>query len=335
MKYQMLLWPHANARYRSETVRLAQSELRLILDVFCPEASISSSGAGMVPVLEIEVPNELGTEALQAVCGHSLMYALFECVDGGLLRPVAERAVDFLGEDLPSILKYKGKTNELFLKMLINSALYASDFCRSADEALELLDPMCGRGTALFVAANLGWNPSGTDIDRNDLAETEKFLKRYFEYHKMKHSVHKESRTMRAGKPVPVTNFVYAQNNESYKNKDTRMLRLANSDAGRVPELYGKDRFHVIITDLPYGIQHVSSGGDMRSVLKRTLPAWRDSLKKGGAIAVSFNAQTLKRDVVRELMSEAGLKVMTGGAYDDFSHWVEQAVTRDIAVACK
>lgn len=47
---------------------------------------------------------------------------------------------------------------------------------------------------------------------------------------------------------------------------------------------------------------------------------------------MSFNAQTLKRDRVREMMAEAEMEPMTGGAWDVFSHWVEQAVTRDIAV---
>ena len=50
-------------------------------------------------------------------------------------------------------------------------------------------------------------------------------------------------------------------------------------------------------------------------------------------MAVSFNAQTLKREKVLNLMEEAGLEPKRGGAYEDFSHWVEQAVTRDVAVA--
>ena len=46
--------------------------------------------------------------------------------------------------------------------------------------------------------------------------------------------------------------------------------------------------------------------------------------------AVQFEALAEK---VRALLQEAGLEVKAGGAYDGFSHWVEQAVTRDIAVA--
>ena len=31
----------------------------------------------------------------------------------------------------------------------------------------------------------------------------------------------------------------------------------------------------------------------------------------------------------------AGLRVLEGGPYDHFEHWVEQAVTRDVAVAVR
>ena len=35
------------------------------------------------------------------------------------------------------------------------------------------------------------------------------------------------------------------------------------------------------------------------------------------------------------LMAEAGLTPLSGGPYEGFEHWVEQAITRDIAVARK
>ena len=65
------------------------------------------------------------------------------------------------------------------------------------------------------------------------------------------------------------------------------------------------------------------------------LPAWRDVLKKGGAISLSYNTHTLKTERVREIMEKAGFEVMRGGAYDNMEHWVEQAVMRDIAVCVK
>ena len=331
MKYIMLLWPHSNVRYQNETLKLAESELRLMLNVFAPEAEISQYEGLNLPALAIEV-KKMDARLLAAVRAHSLMYALFEACEGGLLKPVAGRADAYVGADLPGILKYKGKTNELFLQLLVNAALYSGGFAHRAGERLELLDPMCGRATTLFVGANRGWNTTGTDVDRNDLSEAEKFLKRYFEYHRMKHEFKRESRTVAGSKPVPVSQFAFADSPGHFKADNKCTLRMANVDAARVREVFGKEKFHMIVCDLPYGVQHSGVGGSPEKLLKQVLPSWREALKKGGTVAVSFNAQTLRTDKVLAMMEEAGLEPQRGGAYDGFSHWVEQAVTRDIAV---
>ena len=332
MKYIMLLWPHANVRYQNETRKLAESELRLMLEVFAPDARISPSAALELPALEIEVSGEMDAELMAAVRGHSLLYGLFEAQSDGALRYVAGRAPAYVGADLPGILKYKGKTNELFLQLMSNVALYSGGFAHRSGEALELLDPMCGRGTALFVGANRGWNVTGLDVDKNDLLEAEKFLKRYLEYHRMKHSFARESRTVPGGRGVPVAQFSFADAPERFRAEDRRVLRLANADAGRAREIFGREKFHMIVCDLPYGVQHASVGGNLEKLLARVLPVWRETLKKGGTVVLSFNAQTMKTEKVRNLMEDAGLEVRRGGAADGFSHWVEQAVTRDIAV---
>ena len=75
-------------------------------------------------------------------------------------------------------------------------------------------------------------------------------------------------------------------------------------------------------------------GNWLETLLTRALPGWKAALKPGGTIALSFNAQNFRLDRLRELMADAGLEVKRGGAYDGFSHWVEQAITRDIAM-CK
>ena len=153
MRYIMLLWPHANARYQSETLNLARSELRLMLDRVAPEARIEEGAPLDMPSLAVDFPEAPGRDVLHALTGHSLLYGLFE-EQAGLLRPVAGRRPARVGGDLPAILKYKGKTNEMFLQLLINVALYAGDFWPKAGERLALLDPMCGRATSLFVAAS-------------------------------------------------------------------------------------------------------------------------------------------------------------------------------------
>ena len=331
MTYTMLLWPHANVRYQNETLKLAGGELRLMLDALLPEAEVSVCEGFILPALQIDAPNALAPEVLAALRAHSLMYGLFERREDGSLLPVAGRGEARVGADLPGILKYKGKTNEMFLQLLINVALWSGGFARRAGERLELLDPMCGRGTSLFVAANLGWNATGSDVDRRDLSEAERFLKHYFEFHRMKHSLTRESRTA-GGRSVPVSRFAFAEDPEKFREGEQQSIRLANADAARVRDVFGREKFHVIACDLPYGVQHGAVGGKPEELLKRALPGWREALKKGGTVALSFNAQTLRREKVLKLLEEAGFEAKRGGAHEGFSHWVEQAVTRDIAV---
>lgn len=337
MHYRMLLWPHANARYQSETVKLATAELELMLARFAPGAQIVADERMGMPGLDIKTDGPLGDDAVRALRRHSLLYGLFEDRDG-LLSPVAGRGDAALGWDLPAILKYKGKTNELFLQLLINTALYAGAFWQ-AEEPLALLDPMCGRATGLFVAANYGWDAVGADVDSGVLKEAEQFFRRYLEYHRFKHTVTRLSRTLKRGGNAAECRFEYAPDAHAPR----RTLSLICLDAANAEGALGRNTYHVVACDLPYGVRHdarmdrgtAPKGNWLEALLARALPAWKTALKPGGAMALSFNAQNMKRQRLRELMAQAGLEVLEGGAYDGFAHWVEQAITRDIAVCRK
>ena len=178
MKYTMLLWPHANVRYRNETQKLAGAELAVMLRCAAPGVEVESAECMGMPVLELSSAEPLSDEVISVLRGHSLMYGLFERREDGALLPVAGRQTPYLGEDLPGILKYKGKTNELFTQLLLNVALYSGTHWRQRAQ-IRMLDPMCGRGTSLYVGANRCWQCTGSDVDKNDLKEAELFFKRY------------------------------------------------------------------------------------------------------------------------------------------------------------
>lgn len=337
MHYKMLLWPHANARYQNETLKLAAAELEMMLARLAPGAEIAADERLGMPCLDLNADGPLPADAVGALRRHSLLYGLFED-QGGALRPLAGRADAAVGRDLPAILKYKGKTNELFLQMLINAALYAGDFWDS-DAPLSMLDPMCGRATGLFVAANYGWDALGADVDRGDLKEAEQFFRRYLEYHRFKHSVTRLSRTLKQGGSAAECRFEYAPQAHAPR----QALSLLCLDASRTGGALGRSAFHVIACDLPYGVRHdaqlgrgtKAKGNWLEALVEGALPEWKTALKPGGAIALSFNAQNLKLERLRELMERAGLEVLRGGVYDGLAHWVEQAITRDIAVCRK
>ena len=342
MKYAMLLWPHANARYQAEARRLALCELELMLQCLAPRATVRVDESASWPGLAIESPEALDARALRGIAQHSLMYQLFERREDASLMPVIGRGPALLGEDLPAILKYKGKTNETFLKLLINVALYSGAFWDAAGP-LAYLDPVCGRATAPFIALNLGWNAVGADVDQGDLREAERFFKRYLEYHHYKHQTARESRTLPQGRSAPAVRFTVADTPERFKAGDCISLQLIHLDAARSDKALPAGRFHLIAGDLPYGVRHDATPGDagrkssnwLEALLAKALPQWRAALKTGGALALSFNAQGMKREHMRSLLNDAGFEVLSGGPYDSFEHWVEQAITRDVAVARK
>ncbi len=205
-------------------------------------------------------------------------------------------------------------------------------------EPIYLLDPMCGRGTALFEALNRGWNAAGVDIQGTDVEEGGKFFKKYLEYHRMKHTVTQKSMTACGKEAAVIKTYEFARDAVSFKHGDTRTLSLAALDGGRIASLWPKPTFHLLTADLPYGVQHAPGGAKMPSLqqmLINVLPAWRDALLPGGAMALAFNTNTLKTEFVCKAMAAAGLKVMDETAYHGLAHWVEQAITRDIAVAVR
>ena len=317
MHYTMLLWPHANARYQVETEKLARAELEVMLSRLGMEYTWEEGGVAGLPSLDFSARPLADAEAT-VISRHSLLYALFERREDGALLPLLGREAPRVGGDLPGILKYKGKTNENVTQLLINLAWLAGNM----PEKAHLLDPMCGRGTALFVALNRGWDVVGSDIDRAALREAEQFFFFFLEYHRFKHTTKRGSLTLRGKKSAPYTDLALAEG----------ALRLAEVDATRVREAFGAAKFDLLCADLPYGVQH-GSNMPLETLLRLALPAWAETLKRGAAIALSFNAQTLPARKVRALLAGAGLRVLEGGPYDHFEHWVEQAVTRDIAVA--
>lgn len=335
MNYKCLLRPHANGRYQASAIPLALAETELLLKKAGRETKAEvreEQGLSWI-CFECEPLDENGAREL-ARSAHVYMTA--EAHEGGMLRPLVSSEAAWLGDDLPYVLKYKGKTNETFTKFLVNLALCASSF--EGHERLKLLDPMCGRGTTLFEAVNRGWNAMGVDVLMNDVDEGAKFFKKYLEYHRFKHTVSKKSMTVKGKEAAVVQVFEYAKDAAQFKAGDTRTLRTACMDSGKLTALGVKKEFHLLAADLPYGVQHApggQKGKSLQQMVRDVLPAWREALVPGGAMALSFNVNTLKLEFVREAMKDAGLKVMTGAGYDGLAHWVEQAITRDVAVAVR
>ena len=337
MRYALLLKPHANIRYRQSLEKLALIELKCMLEAW---------GMQDVPVGTQTIENEsfitfetdrLTDAAWCEISRHSSVCFAAEYMPDGLMRPLRRHVQGVMPDDLPHVLKYKGKTNADFTQMMLHCAKAASDFATSS-EALRVLDPMCGKGTTLFCALCEGHDAVGVDMDLKALQETDNYFERSLKLHRIKHKRTEQSLTLKGGNARAVA-YTAAPDAQSMKDGSALKLELIGGDAARLGELVKPGSVHLIASDLPYGVQHApkEKGGlsSLGRLVQRVAPGCARALKPGGALAFSFNIFTLRRKEVEQVLTEAGLHVLSEGPYADFSHWVEQAVERDVVVARK
>ena len=332
MTYCFQLLPHPNIRYRASLESLGRAELECLLTAMGLSGEVHVEKIGGCAFLTFD-SEPLTQEMLTLLCRHSAGWLLCE-KEGGLLRPVECPEMNYLPEDLAEVLKYKGKTSAVFTKMMINCALAASDFF--AVPVPTVLDPLCGKATTCFTALQSGMNAIGLDCDRRDLKEAADYFSRYLQFHRLKHQLKQGSRTMKKSS-VPEAIYTVADTKEHYQSGDVRTLALYLCDTGQTGELMRRQPAHVLVADLPYGVQHAPMEGSrtetLPQLLGRALPAWKQALLPGGAIALSFNTLTLPRTKLLTLVQAAGFTPLTDEHDRRFEHFVEQAVTRDVIIA--
>ena len=184
MVYSFALIKHANIRYREYVIRLGMYELLSMLRALSIDCEVIPEKMGGSDFLTFEC-RPLSEDELSYLSGHSTICFMAEKT-GLLLKPLQFRSACYLMEDLPEILKYKGKTSASFTRMMIN-------ICRSLlpdslnGDRMTLLDPICGKGTSCFCALLSGMNAVGLDIDARDSHETLEFFSRYLKMHQLKH----------------------------------------------------------------------------------------------------------------------------------------------------
>jgi len=333
MVYTFELIKHANIRYRDSVPVLAHCELFAMLSSLGISCAVQHEQMGGSRFLSFEC-RELSASELSFLSAHSTVVFMAEKKEG-LLRPLPVSFQAYLPEDLPEVLKYKGKTSTSFTRMMINVAASLSPFCGKEDP-LTFFDPVCGKGTGCFCAVMCGMNAVGVDLDRKDIRESVEYFSRYLKYHKIKHEQKSRSETL-SGQAVPVTVFRFADTREHYQADRIRTLSLACADTAESPALFRKNKAHIIAADLPYGVQHAPQSGvkpePLLHFLRRVLPAWKQALRPRGVIALSFNTLTLPSKDVRKALTDAGFTLPENQLFSQLSHEVEHAVVRDVIFA--
>lgn len=336
MRYAMLIKPNANVRYHQSLQKLALIELECQLEAWDINAIPEITNIQDEPFLTFETEN-MTEAAWSAISRHSSVCFTAE-IQGETLLPLMRNHSTYLSDDLSQVLKYKGKTNSDFTLMMLHCAKAASAFAAET-RPLYVLDPLCGKGTTLFCALQEGHHAIGVELDTKAVTESDVYFSRYLKFHHWKHKREMLSHTLVKGKSVKVISYTIAKSADEMKQGDTRSLSLINGDASKLDQLVKKERAELIISDLPYGVQHAPKEGKGVSSLQKLVndlaPVIEKSLKRGGAVALSFNSYTLSRKHVAQALADAGLEVMENRPYNDFSHWVEQAVERDVVIARK
>ena len=118
---------------------------------------------------------------------------------------------------------------------------------------------------------------------------------------------------------------------------------MVNGNSTEAFKYFGKDYFHVIVGDLPYGISHGNTaskkqGSTTRNpteLLKICLPEWKKTLKTGGTIVLAWNINIISKHQVSKIFAENDLEVLTENPYNKFEHQVDNSIKRDIIVAIK
>jgi len=343
----ILLAPSSNRVYAGSAETLVAAELAILLGAGGSEPPpIEPVTLAGVTYLRLSL-TDLDERSRAGVARLSALFAVFRRADVGhpdQLVPVPVARPDLLDDDLVSIPKYPGKTNEQFTRLLLNVTL--ATMTRSPAGPLSVLDPMCGRGTTLSTGLTLGCDVAGVEADVKAVEAYAAYLKTYLRRKRLKHSADM-SPVRREGKTVGRRLDVEVTPAAPEREQAARSLRLTvfSGDARQSAELYGKRRFDAVVTDAPYGVVH-GSHGDVRGVsgkrdrspaglIADALAGWSSQLKSGGALGLSWNTYGLTRERLNQLAEDAGLQPRNDGPYLRFGHRVDSAIFRDVFVAVK
>ncbi len=320
--------PQRSTQYSNLVNQLAPHELSI-----CPVGSIITD---MTPVmlagqtyLKCELQEDLHGTQLREFGWLSMTNAFFRYykrladLDGPFLKPLDIEWIPALPPDLISTRRYQGKTNELFTHFLCNLARFSSNFAQTPWNELRVFDPLCGGGTTLLVGLVLGASVAGIETHKKDVHSTAVFLQQYAQEQNIPYTV-KDERIKRLN--ASRWWFTFGENCR-------QQCFLVKGDTLRSPKLIsGFKKPHLIVADLPYGIQHK---GPLGTLLTEALPGWISLLTSGGALALAWDATRFAREkMIAVLEGHSHLTVLNDPPYNQLAHRVDRVIKhRDVIVA--
>ncbi len=277
--------------------------------------------------LRFELPAEPDERQLAELSMLATVGTLFVCyervgkVKGPLLRPLAAHFTPALPPALMHARRYRGKTNEMFTHFMCNLARFSSGVRNHPWSALRVFDPLAGGGTTLFTALVLGASAAGLEHEAHTARSTAAFLKQFMREQGIA-CREKHERFKGVGR-----RWVFTIGKEH-----PQTCLIACGDTADSAALISGFRPHLIVTDLPYGVQHKGQPG---TLLSKSLPVWAALLPPGGALVMAWDAKRLPRaEMIALVESASPLVVLNDPPYDSLAHRVDRAIRqRDVLVA--
>lgn len=340
-RYAILANPGHNRIYFETAMKTAISELQVLSQGYDIEIEeINEGDLGLPAAIHFATNKELTDDDFKIIGSSSIYYAMFEIMENELLRPIQVPDFHTFPESMVQILKYNGKTNEQFTRLMVNIALAT---CKTNSDKITLFDPMCGKGTTLYEGFIRGFDVKGVEINEQWSQEIQTYVLKFLREGRYKHLSQKSKRSdSKKRKIADVFTLTAAVDKKDFKSGNVQSFELYNSDTTKTDLIVKKKSCDIIITDVPYGVQHGSKNDrDTKmsrsplELLKSAIPAWVKVLKTKGSIVLSYNEFTMKYKDISIVLEENGFKVLDESPYNNYLHRVNQSINRNLIVAVK
>ena len=339
-KYAVLCHPQAIKVYKEDAGSIFANELKATVKGLGSDISEASfERIANIGYLVFESCNEPPKTFFSSLARHSAFFALFEA-NGEMLLPKEADPKYIFSRNMPSMLNYQGKTNELFTRLMINMA---SSVCKTQGGGKSLLDPVAGKGTTLYDALMLGYDAYGIELYPKYFMESVNFAVKFMQSEKFKHKAKKEKiLDEKSRKTADAFSLEFAADKKSFNAGDTGVFKIFAADTRIADRLIKKNSMDMIVGDLPYGIQHAGKKaagknekpGSAESLFAEALPAWLKTLKPGGSAVFSFNLNTTPKEKMALIAQRNGLTILKEDEYGCF-HRVDSSIKRDLIAAVK
>ena len=307
MSLLLLISPLCKGAYFADVQKISQIELSTLY----PDIGIEYVELGTLAFWKVE----LSQEEIPHLLRLSFVQGIFEFKEG-LLLPIEAKAPFELPEELVWGSKYRGKTHEIVSQLALNIAL-----SYSSHENPKILDPMAGRGTTILWAARYGLSATGIEIDPTHMAAFYKHCKTQTKMQRIKHKMS--------------TGFLGKKNRNGMGEFCTIQWggitsKLITGDSSDMDPKVFSEKFHLLITDLPYGIQFHGSANRRNPIdlIAHNLQKWPQYLHKNGIGVLIFNSLQPRRTELITLIEAQNLEVVDFQA----DHRMSESILRDIVV---